>query len=164
MPNINKFSLTINNKKVHIKRAHLYVLINISAHKIRAGTNVKDKVQIRDYIHWTVRRLTTKSREVSKPRYWGLDFSNHSEICQAPVVITHHLAALKLPVIWRKTSYGWVNIGPDHEIRDTVLWKRLLHGLVLQFHYVTSVTSLGLLMSKMRNLFLKGCSRFICCK
>ena len=33
--------------------------------------------------HWAVRRLTTRSREVSKPRDSGLDFSNRSEIWPA---------------------------------------------------------------------------------
>ena len=35
-------------------------------------------------IHYVVRRLTARSRETSKPQDSGLDFSNRSEIWQAP--------------------------------------------------------------------------------
>ena len=36
------------------------------------------------FIDSTNGRLTSKSREVSKPRDWGLNFANHSDIWQAP--------------------------------------------------------------------------------
>ena len=39
---------------------------------------------IRASIHWAARRLTARSRKVSKPRESGLDTSSHSEIWQAP--------------------------------------------------------------------------------
>ena len=48
------------------------------------GLLVTEDMILRASIHQAVRRLTARSREVSKPRDSGLNFSNRSEIWQVP--------------------------------------------------------------------------------